>query len=61
MTTLAEDRDMIEIYAEAGVEVHRQPVDGHYMIIEVSAAGQVLDCVALPGVRVGVSELFAGI
>ncbi|MBK8093548.1 MAG: Uma2 family endonuclease [Verrucomicrobiaceae bacterium] len=74
VTTLAEDRDMIEIYAEAGVEefwivdaehrcveVHRQPVDGHYMISEVRAAGQVLDCVALPGVRVDVSELFAGI
>lgn len=74
VTTLAEDRDMIEIYAEAGVnefwivdaahkciEVHRQPSEGRYAVREVIQAGQSVVCESLPGVAVNVAELFTGV
>jgi len=72
ITTLSEDRDMAEIYAEAGVEefwivngpercieVYRKPAAGRYEEMLRVAEGGVLECAALPEVRVNVSELFA--
>lgn len=71
ITTLSEDRDMAEIYAEAGVEeywivngaercieVFRDPVDGHYQTQFRVAGDGALECAVLPEVRVNVAELF---
>ncbi len=65
------DRENAALYAEAGikeywiilgnerrVEVYRRPVKGHYQDKRVCEAGEVLECVAVPGVKVPVSELF---
>lgn len=74
VTTLAEDRDMMEIYAEAGVqeywivnathhsiEVHRQPRNGHYLITETKSVGDILESEALPSVKLKLADLFAGL
>ncbi|WP_395718308.1 Uma2 family endonuclease [Prosthecobacter sp.] len=71
VSTLSEDRDMADIYAEAGVaeywivngaerciEVFRDPANGHYQTQFRTTTDGVLECVALPEVRVNVSELF---
>ena len=71
VTSAAEDRSLASLYAEAGVEeywnilptarrveVHRQPGHGTYrdrMIVEGDA---VLECAAVPTVRVNLPELF---
>ena len=73
VTTLADDREMAEIYAEAGVEeywivnvparcieVHRQPGPAGYASVESIAAGQSVQCASLP-VSVDVAALFAGL
>ena len=73
VSTLAEDRAMAALYAEAGVEeflivnaaarcieVHRQPTGGVYADIAVCSEGQTLTCQSLP-VSVDVSALFAGL
>ncbi|MBE7494382.1 MAG: Uma2 family endonuclease [Verrucomicrobiaceae bacterium] len=74
ITTLHEDREMADVYAEAGVaefwllngaekciEVYRDPVDGHYQTQLRVAEGGVLECGSLPGVSVNVTDLFTGI
>ena len=73
VSTLADDREMAEIYAEAGVEeywivnvparcieVHRQPGPAGYAVMESIGAGQSVQCAALP-VSVDVTALFAGL
>ena len=73
VSTLAEDREMAEIYAEAGIaeywivnlparciEVHRQPGPAGYAVMESIGAGQSVQCAALP-VSVDVTALFAGL
>ena len=73
VSTLAEDRAMAEIYAEAGVEefwiinavercieVLRQPHGGIYAVRETFGQGQSLTCSALP-VTVDVTALFTGL
>lgn len=71
VSSVSEDRDMAEIYAEAGVEefwivngaercieVYRKPVAGRYEETSRVAEGGVLECSSLPAVRVNVTELF---
>ncbi len=73
VSTLAEDRDMALIYAEAGVEefwivnvpercieVHRQPGREGYAELTHYGIGQSVTCVSLP-VSVYVGALFAGL
>ena len=74
VSTLPEDRAMADIYAEAAVaeywivnavdrciELYQQPGAGHYQsIMRVDEAG-VLESAALPGRRLNVGELFAGL
>lgn len=73
VTTLAEDRGMAPLYAEAGVEeywivnaagrcieVYRQPVGGTYGSVSTFGAGQTLTCLSLP-VSVDVDALFSGL
>ena len=74
VSTLAEDREMAFIYAEAGVEeywiinatersieIHRQPQAGRYQETTTRAPGEACDCQSLPGVTVDVSQLFDGL
>jgi len=65
---------MADIYAEAAVaeywivnevdrciELYQQPVAGHYQsIMRVDESG-VLESAALPGLRLNIGELFAGL
>lgn len=73
VSTLAEDRAMAAIYAEAVVEefwivnaaarcieVHRQPTGSVYADVTIRSEGQILTCQSLP-VTVDVSALFAGL
>ncbi len=73
ISTLADDREMAEIYAEAGVEeywivnvparcieVYRQPAGTGYAVVESIGAGQSVQCASLP-VSVDVAALFAGL
>lgn len=72
VSTLAEDRAMADIYAEAGVsefwvvdatgkavEAYREPRDGHYQTMETKRAGEILTCVALPSIKLDVAAMFA--
>ena len=72
VTTLAEDREMADIYAEAGVEeywiinaqdrsieTYRDIRNGRYQLTESCGLGQVTVCQSLPGVAVDVDLLFA--
>jgi Uma2 family endonuclease len=65
------DRANAEMYAEAGVkeywivlgaqrqvEVHRSPAHGRYLEKQVRGPDEILDCAAVPGLRLRVSELF---
>jgi Uma2 family endonuclease len=74
VTTLAEDREMAFIYAEAGVEeywivnaadrcieVHRCPQEGRYQETTSHSVGQSFPCPSLPGLTMDVAELFAGL
>lgn len=74
VSTLAEDRAMADIYAEAGVsefwvvnatgksvEAYREPRDGHYQTMETKRAGELLACAALPGVTLDVAAMFAAV
>ena len=74
VTTLAEDREMAFIYAEAGVEeywivnaadrcieVHRCPQEGRYQETTFHSVGQSFPCSSLPGLTMDVAELFAGL
>ena len=66
------DREMADVYAEAGVteywivnaaelciEVYREPVAGRYQNQQRCGAGVVLECTTLSGVKVDVTDLFA--
>lgn len=72
VTTLAEDREMAGLYAEASVEefwlinapercveVFRDPQNGRYLSSLRVAEGSMLQSSALPGVEVDVGALFA--
>ncbi len=72
VSTLAEDRAMAEIYAEAGVEefwlvnaaqrrleIHRTPVRGEYRERLLVEEGQTAQCLAIPGLQVDVADLFS--
>ena len=72
VTTLAEDREMISLYAEAGVqeywivnvperciEVHRHPSPSGYSVMERVGLGHILHCASLPDVRVDLDALFS--
>lgn len=74
VSSLNEDREMAALYAENQVaeywivngqerciECYRDLADGRYQTQLRIAEGSVLESVALPGVRVDISELFAGI
>jgi Uma2 family endonuclease len=74
VTTLEEDREMADIYAEAGVqefwivnakaqniEVYRQPTSSGYLETEIVSLGQTLKCTSLPDVEVNVGQLFEGV
>lgn len=74
VSSISEDRTLALLYAEAAVaeywivngkerciEVYRDAVGGKYQTQLRVAEGGVLECAALPGVSVSVSELFAGI
>jgi len=74
VTTLEDDRDMAEVYAEEGVEeywivnaraqnieVYRQPSPTGYLMREIVGHGTALCSAALPEVQVNVSQLFAGL
>lgn len=74
VTSLADDRSLAAIYAEAGVgeywivlgrenriEVYRNPVSGVYQTKLVASAGDTLVCETVPGVSIELDELFAGL
>jgi Uma2 family endonuclease len=74
VTTLTDDREMAQIYAEAGVdeywivnaverclEIHRRPTPAGYEITEVVSIGSVAHCGSLSGVEVSVDDLFANL
>ena len=71
VSSVSDDRDMAEIYAEANVdeywivngaerciEVYRKPVAGRYEETLRVSEGGVLQCASLPEVHVDVRELF---
>jgi len=71
VSSAALDRENAALYAEAGikeywivlgterrVEVYRQPVQGHYQDKRLCNADELLECAAVPGVSVRVSDLF---
>ena len=74
VSSTAEDRELAALYAEAGVaeywivlpaaqgiEVYRQPENGRYREMRLYTGSDTLDCVSVPGVRVALGELFAGL
>lgn len=71
ITTLAEDHELVSLYAEAGieeywiviprrrtVEVYRRPVSGSYQESFAVSGEEVLSCGAIAGVQVALVELF---
>jgi Uma2 family endonuclease len=65
------DRENAALYAQAGikeywivlgaerrVEVYRRPENGNYQEHRILGADELLECAAVPGVRLRVSELF---
>jgi Uma2 family endonuclease len=72
VSSAALDREMASLYAEAGikeywiilgsdrrVEVYRHPENGRYRERSVVGIDRTLDCVAIPGIAIKVSDLFA--
>ena len=66
------DRELASLYAEADVkeywivlaaerkvEVYRRPEGGRYQEKQTVAAGEVLECSSVPGVRIRLTDLFA--
>ena len=66
------DRELASLYAEAGVkeywivlaaerkvEVYRRPEGGRYQEKQLVSSEGVLECSSVPGVRIGVIDLFA--
>jgi Uma2 family endonuclease len=74
VTTYAEDQQKAFLYAEAGVaeywivlpstrtvEVHRRPEAGRYCAMVVVKEPEILACESVPGIRVALAELYAGL
>ncbi len=74
VTSLVEDREKVLLYAEAkvqeywivlpregAVEVYRTPENGRYREMRLFTRDETLECRSVPGVRVSLAELFAGI
>ena len=74
VSSTAEDRELAALYAEAavseywivlpaehGIEVYRHPENGRYREMRLYTGSDVLDCASVPGVRVALGELFAGL
>jgi Uma2 family endonuclease len=74
VSTLAEDRELAEIYAEAGVseywiinaggravETFSNPVDGRYQTRRVYQQDEAVSCGSLPGLKLDIAELFEGL
>ena len=74
VSSTAEDRELAALYAEAGVaeywivlpaaqgiEVYRHPENGRYREMRLYTVGDTLECASVPGVRVALGELFAGL
>ena len=74
VTSIAEDHELAALYAEAGVgeywivlpaaqgiEVHRHPENGRYREMRLYTGSDTLECASVPGVRVALAELFAGL
>lgn len=72
VTSLADDRSLASIYAEAGVqeywiivastrqiEVSRSPNDGRYQDTRVYSMGETLECAAVPGLSLKLDDLFS--
>ncbi len=72
VSTVEEDREMVDLYAEAGIEeywivlanagqieVHKRPFAGAYMDCHVYGSGEIIECGSLSGVAVAVDEVFA--
>ena len=71
VTSLAEDRSLASLYAEAGVEeywiiipsqrrveIYRQPEAGAYRTRSIVEGDATLECAAVPGIRVALGDLF---
>jgi Uma2 family endonuclease len=74
VTSLAEDRELAALYAEAEVaeywivlpsehciEVYRQPENGRYREMRLYTGSDSLECASVPGAGVALAELFAGL
>lgn len=74
VSTLAEDREMADIYAEGcveeywlvnaserQVEIHRRPQDGHYSEKEIVPFTATISSQSLPEVALDLSVIFAGL
>jgi len=72
VSSAALDREDASLYAEAGVaeywivlgterrvEVYRQPNQGQYGGMQTFGAGDTIECVSMPGVRVRLADVFA--
>jgi Uma2 family endonuclease len=72
VSSAASDREMIDIYAEAGVreywivlagrrqiEAYRRPVAGEYRERQIFAADEEIACTAVPAIRISLATLFA--
>jgi Uma2 family endonuclease len=72
VTSLADDREMASIYAEAGVkefwiviaqkqqiEVHAQPENGHYLHERLYNTDEIIQCSSLPQIKLRVGDLFS--
>src|SRR2546425_3541292 len=67
VSSLALDRELALLYAEAGVkeywivlanerkvEVYRRPEGGRYQQKELAGSGEILECSSVPGLRIGI-------
>jgi len=74
VSSMAEDRELCSLYAEAGVaeywivdvrnrcvEVFTGPLDGQYQNSHVVACGSMLNATSVPGIAVNLEDLFAGL
>jgi Uma2 family endonuclease len=74
VTNPSEDRELAFLYAEATVEeywivlpaqktieVYRRPENGQYLEMRIYRAGEELSCLAVPGLKVSLAVLFAGL
>ena len=47
--------------AGQGIEVYRHPENGRYREMRLYTGNDSLECASVPGVRVALGELFAGL